>query len=102
MMVSSIRWIRGKWWPWALLCLSINLIRTPKRGSTECKKALCMDMNTIEFSIRDQVAYLWLNRPEKRNALNAEMLGELLSILQTISDNEEARILVLRGKGKVF
>jgi methylglutaconyl-CoA hydratase len=61
-----------------------------------------MDLNTIEFSMKEQVAYLWLDRPEKRNALNAEMLGELISILRTISDNGEARILVLRGKGKVF
>jgi len=61
-----------------------------------------MDLKTIEFSIKDQVAYLWLNRPEKRNALNAEMLVELISLFESISRQKEARILVLRGRGKVF
>ena len=61
-----------------------------------------MDMNTIEFSIKDQVAYLWLNRPDKRNALNTAMLAELLSFFESISRQKEARVLVLRGRGKVF
>jgi methylglutaconyl-CoA hydratase len=61
-----------------------------------------MDLNTIEFSIREQVAYIWLNRPEKRNALNAAMLAELSSLFESISGQQEARILVLRGRGKVF
>jgi methylglutaconyl-CoA hydratase len=61
-----------------------------------------MDLNTIEFSIKDQVAYLWLNRPEKRNALNADMLAELKFLFESISNQKEARIVVLRGRGKVF
>lgn len=61
-----------------------------------------MDLNTIEFSIKDQVAYLWLNRPEKRNAMNADMLAELVWIFHSISAKQEPRILVLRGRGKVF
>ena len=61
-----------------------------------------MDLNTIEFSIKDQVANIWLNRPDKRNALNAAMLTELLSLFKSISVQKEARILVLRGRGKVF
>ena len=61
-----------------------------------------MDLNTIEFSIKDQVAYLWLNRPEKRNALNADMLAELIYLFASLSRQGEARILVLRGRGKVF
>ncbi len=61
-----------------------------------------MDQNTIEFSMKDQVAYLYLNRPEKRNALNAEMLAELISLFGSIPMQKEARVLVLRGRGKVF
>lgn len=61
-----------------------------------------MDFKTIEFSIQDQVARLWLNRPEKRNALNADMLHELRSLFESLSGQEEARALVIRGHGKVF
>jgi methylglutaconyl-CoA hydratase len=61
-----------------------------------------MDLNNIEFSMKDQVAYLWLNRPAKRNAMNADMLGELISLLRSLSNEGDARVLVLRGHGKVF
>jgi methylglutaconyl-CoA hydratase len=61
-----------------------------------------METRTIEFSVRDQVARLWLNRPDKRNALNAAMLAELASIFGSMARQNKARILVLRGRGKVF
>lgn len=61
-----------------------------------------MDLHTLEFSIKDQVAYLWLNRPQKRNALNEDMLTELISLFEIISIQKEVRILVIRGRGKVF
>jgi methylglutaconyl-CoA hydratase len=61
-----------------------------------------MEFRTIEFSIIDQVAHLWLNRPDKRNALNAAMLGELRSCFESLIHQEEARILVIRGRGPVF
>jgi methylglutaconyl-CoA hydratase len=59
-------------------------------------------VNTIEFLMKDQVAFLWLNRPDKRNAMNADMLGELTALLGTLSTEKEARVLVLRGHGRVF
>jgi methylglutaconyl-CoA hydratase len=61
-----------------------------------------MDFNTIEFSIQDQVARLWLNRPDKRNALNADMLQELRSLFESLAGQTEARVLAIRGHGKVF
>jgi methylglutaconyl-CoA hydratase len=61
-----------------------------------------MNFNNIEFSIQDHVARLSLNRPDKRNALNAAMLAELLSVFGSVSCHGEVRVLVIRGKGKVF
>jgi methylglutaconyl-CoA hydratase len=61
-----------------------------------------MEHRTIEFSLQGQVAHLWLNRPEKRNAMNPAMLTELISVFRSISQQGEARLLVLRGRGKVF
>ena len=45
---------------------------------------------------------LWivtLNRPEKANALTADMLAELISVMV---DAQEARGVILTGRGKVF
>lgn len=48
------------------------------------------------------IATLWLNRPEKNNAFNAEMISELISALDAIKSDPSIRILVLRGHGKHF
>lgn len=59
--------------------------------------------NTIDlqFSLKG-TATIWLNRPEKNNALNAEMIAELIGVFQCMNDNEDVRFLVLRGRGKHF
>jgi methylglutaconyl-CoA hydratase len=61
-----------------------------------------MILKTVEFSIDDHVANLWLSRPDKRNALNITMLDELTGLFKELSKGLDARILILRGRGKVF
>ena len=48
------------------------------------------------------VATLWLNRPEKFNALNAEFIAELSAKFKEINEKEEIRLFVLRARGKNF
>ncbi|GGD01943.1 gamma-carboxygeranoyl-CoA hydratase [Halopseudomonas salina] len=55
----------------------------------------------LEFSPND-VATLWLNRPEKKNAFNAEMIRELLLAFDEIEARPGLRFLLLRGRGKHF
>lgn len=45
---------------------------------------------------------IWLNRPEAKNALSAEMTDELSQVLDCIRDDRGIRSVVLRGKGGVF
>jgi methylglutaconyl-CoA hydratase len=47
-------------------------------------------------------ATLWLNRPEKNNAFNAEMIRELILAIDTIAADKTLRFLLLRGYGKHF
>lgn len=47
-------------------------------------------------------ATLWLNRPEKNNAFNAEMIRELILALDLIAADKTLRFLLLRGRGKHF
>jgi enoyl-CoA hydratase/carnithine racemase len=47
------------------------------------------------------VTTIWLNRPEKRNALDAELLRDLHAAL-TAPVAVDDRVIVIRGKGKVF
>ena len=47
-------------------------------------------------------ATLWLNRPEKNNAFNAEMIRELILALEAVAGDHTLRFLLLRGRGKHF
>ena len=49
-----------------------------------------------------RVAYFTLNRPEKRNALNAALVSALKKAFQEAADDDAIRCIVLRAHGKVF
>ena len=50
----------------------------------------------------DGVATLILNRPEKRNALAAGMVDELLQLLAQAGADPNVRVIALRGRGRDF
>ena len=55
---------------------------------------------SILCAVEDGVARITLNRPQKRNALNAEIIGELKQAFAEVE--AEARVVVLSGAGKDF
>ncbi|MFP8966260.1 enoyl-CoA hydratase-related protein [Pokkaliibacter sp. CJK22405] len=48
------------------------------------------------------IATLTLNRPEKRNALNASLISALNTALTELADNSSLRVLVLKSSGEHF
>jgi len=56
----------------------------------------------VLFERRGQVGWITLNRPEQRNAVNAEMRDELIRILTEARLDFDLRALVLTGAGKGF
>ena len=50
----------------------------------------------------DSVEYLTLNRPDVRNAFNAEMIAELTAWAASIAASKDIRAVVLAGAGKTF
>lgn len=48
------------------------------------------------------VAYLTLNRPEKRNAFSAQMMQDLTTAAQALAQSDQIRAVVLAGAGPVF
>jgi enoyl-CoA hydratase/carnithine racemase len=62
-----------------------------------------MDYEQLLYEIDEGVATVTLNRPEQRNALSNQMLGELVDAMERVRDDEAVRAVVLRGAGeKVF
>ena len=57
--------------------------------------------STVTLSYEGAVAFVTLNRPDKRNAISYELIGELLRVLAEV-DYSEAPILILTGAGKAF
>jgi isohexenylglutaconyl-CoA hydratase len=51
---------------------------------------------------RGSVLTIWLNRPEARNALSADMVDELGAVLDAIREDRGLRTIILRGKGGFF
>jgi len=61
-----------------------------------------MNYQLIQFDVREGVARLTLNRPDKMNSFNADMHAEIRHALDSIQTNAAARVLVLTGAGRGF
>jgi len=61
-----------------------------------------MNYSTILYNVEGSVATLTLNRPEKRNALNNQMLEELDDAIREAKDDAAIRVVLLTGSGKGF
>ena len=59
-------------------------------------------METIRLDRSDGIATITLDRPEKKNAINAVMWDELLETFRAIADNDEDRVVVITGAGGAF
>ncbi len=56
----------------------------------------------VVFEIENRIGYITLNRPEKRNALNAGMVKELDQSLDEAEKSDAVKVVVIRAEGKVF
>lgn len=56
----------------------------------------------VLYSVEGAVARITLNRPEKRNALNAAVIAGLKDKLRAASQDERVRVIVIAGAGKDF
>ena len=57
----------------------------------------------VIFSLVDnEIAILTLNRPEKLNTLNEELMSDLNYFLEKIEQNHAIKVIILRGAGRAF
>ncbi|HEX7069787.1 MAG TPA: enoyl-CoA hydratase-related protein [Rhodothermales bacterium] len=59
-------------------------------------------MAELNYEVRRSVAYLELNRPERRNALNQDLVRSLREALDRAQQDKSVRVLVLTGAGTAF
>lgn len=58
--------------------------------------------NYVRIERRDAIATLVLDRPERLNAVEARMRGEIVPALRQLVDDERVRVVVLTGAGRAF
>jgi methylglutaconyl-CoA hydratase len=58
--------------------------------------------DTLEVAREGKVATVWMNRPERHNAFNAQVIAELTQAFETLGADEGVRVVVLAGRGKSF
>ena len=70
--------------------------------TAEPSKAALPGGNTVVIEIADRVAWVTMNRPEKRNAINPTLSFEMLDVLEALESDERCGVVVLTGAGDAY
>src|SRR5262249_44819388 len=67
-------------------------------------RSRCRDMtqSKILYELKEGIARITLNRPEKRNALDAGLVNELKEAMASSARDEQCRVVMLGGAGTDF
>lgn len=61
-----------------------------------------MDKNVVVIKKDEAVATIVMNRPEAMNALNLDMINDLVAALKKAEEDDSVRVIILTGEGKSF
>ena len=56
----------------------------------------------LTYEVRDRVGYITLDRADKRNALNFDVVTELRQAFDAAEQDDSCKVVVLRANGKAF
>ena len=59
-------------------------------------------MSLVEYEVRDRIATIRLNRPERLNAMSGELKDELVESFRQFVKNDDAWVGILTGTGRAF
>src|SRR5256886_13446351 len=58
-----------------------------------------MEYQTLLFEIKDGVAVITINRPDKLNALNDQVMADLAAVAERVATGDDIRGAILTGAG---
>jgi methylglutaconyl-CoA hydratase len=59
-------------------------------------------MTLVDYSVKDRIGFITLNRPEKRNALSHELVGELKQAFDEAEADPNVKVVLLKATGEAF
>ena len=64
--------------------------------------SVVIEKQPINDKGKSYIAYLVLNRPEKSNGLNTDIINQIPNLLTDLDKDPHCRVLVVTGRGKHF
>lgn len=61
-----------------------------------------MSFNTLRYEVTDRVATITLDRPNRLNAINDDMPGEIRTAVEMANRDDDVHVIVLTGEGRAF
>jgi enoyl-CoA hydratase/carnithine racemase len=83
--------------------MSDNSVKTDEHGKPRGFLDLQDTFTTLRYEIvEDHIALLTLNRPQKLNAFDEQMIREIRSVIWKVNFDERVRVLIITGEGRGF
>ena len=61
-----------------------------------------MDYQSIRYEVSDRIATITLNRPERLNAIDESMPGEIREAVESADEDPRVHVVILTGAGRAF
>jgi enoyl-CoA hydratase/carnithine racemase len=68
----------------------------------EQEKEECKVNQGVNLEVKEEIGIITLHRPEKRNAINEEVLEGIQRAFSQLSLNPEVKVILLQGAGAAF
>jgi methylglutaconyl-CoA hydratase len=65
-------------------------------------KQVSMKEDVVLYSLAERIATITLNRPDKRNALNPEVVSKLTAFFIAASEDDNVKLVILKSSGSTF
>src|SRR5215212_223652 len=94
---------RGGKGPFCVFCgLNLDRRTVNRPGWRQRRKPLMPTFETITLDVEDGVALLTLNRPDKLNAFNTQMMRDMIAAFDATDADDAVRAVIVTGAGRGF
>jgi trans-feruloyl-CoA hydratase/vanillin synthase len=60
------------------------------------------ELDTVSYEIKDGIAWVKFNRPDKRNCMNPKTNRQMMRVLEELEFDDRVGVLVLTGEGTAW